>query len=184
MAFSDTDKKILQIGIFLAVLIAVILLYYMWGIQRPQIKAHEKQRNKLKAEVDDLQDRYAEMLRMVNQIDKVKKDLGIVKEAAKRLPGSRDRFNFFVELSDLLQLTGVKYSKIVPKKESVKAYYTEIPYEIRCLARYHEFGQFVNMMEQNPRRFMRVKYFTIGNDKNRPSMHPITLGVATFMFNE
>lgn len=183
MRFSELDKKVLQIGILIAVVIGVILFYYMWAIQRPLIKRHNKEREKLENKAKQLKKQYTEMLRLVNQEDKLKQEVALLEEAARRLPRSRDRFNFFVELSDILQLTGVRYSKIVPKKEIVKAFYTEIPYEIVCLARYHEFGQFLNMIEQNPRRFMRVKTFNIRNDKKRPSLHPITVGVATFMFN-
>ncbi len=184
MAINEGDKKVLTYGIFLAVVIVAALLYYNWAIVVPQKKANEQKREKLAKELKDLKRQYTEMLALVNQRDKVKKELAILEEAAKRLPRSLDRFNFFVELSDILQLTGVKYSKITPQKINVKAFYTEIPYVISCLARYHEYGQFLNMIEQNPRRFMRVSSFTINNDQKRPSIHPITVSVSTFMFNK
>ncbi len=184
MAFSETDKKILQIGIFIAVFAGVGLIWYMLTIQRPELERQAKEIKKMDEELKVLRNKYAEMKQMVDNQDKVKRDLEILKEAARRLPTSRDRFNFFVELSDILQLTGVRYSKIVPMKESVKAVYTEIPYTIVSLARYHEYGQFLNMIEQNPRRFMRVKEFTISNDEKRPSLHPVNLCLATFMFNK
>jgi Tfp pilus assembly protein PilO len=184
MANSELDKKVLYFGLVIALVIAAILLWYMIAIQGDQIKRHRREREKITEEVKDLKKNYTQMLAMVQQKDKVMRDLAILEEAAKRLPTSRDRFKFFVELSDILQLTGVKYSKIVPQKDNVKTFYTELPYEITCLARYHEFGQFLNMIEQNPNRFMRVKEFVVRNDRQRPSLHPITLNVATFMFNE
>ena len=36
---------------------------------------------------------------------------------------------------------------------------------------------------QSPDRFMRVKSFTVENNLTRPSIHPIKLDIATFMFN-
>jgi type IV pilus assembly protein PilO len=156
----------------------------MWAVQGEEIKKNNRKRTELKKEIDKDKKEFEKMRLMVEQEDKVKADLAIVEEAIKRLPSRKDRFNFFIELSDVLQLTGVKYSRITPKKAIGKNFYTELPYEIKCLARYHEFGQFLNMIEQNPNRFMRVKSFVVRNDKDRPSLHPVTLSLATFMFNQ
>ena len=61
--------------------------------------------------------------------------------------------------------------------------YTEIPYVILAHGRYHAVGQFLTLVEQNPQRFMRVKYLKIKNDLLRPSIHTIQMVVETFMFN-
>ena len=98
MTFSDTDKKVLQIGIFIAVFIGVGLIWYMLTIQRPELERQAKEITKLDGELRTLRNKYAEMVEMVKNRDKVQKDLAILKEAARRLPSSRDRFNFFVEL--------------------------------------------------------------------------------------
>ena len=184
MAMSEIDKKSLQIGVFLAVIIGLFVLWYFYYIQRPLINRHNNERKELQTEIDKQNKQLAEMKKMIAESDKVKRDLALVEKAALRLPDSPEVFKFIKELSDILQLTGVKYSKINVQSRIVRTLYTELPYEISCLARYHEFGQFLNMIEQNPNRFMRVKYFTVRNDKDRPSLHPVTLGVATFMFNQ
>ncbi|RMH29774.1 MAG: hypothetical protein D6691_02160, partial [Candidatus Hydrogenedentota bacterium] len=89
---------------------------------------------------------------------------------------------FFQALSKVLQVTRVDYTELEPLKEVSRSAYVEIPYRIKGTARYHDFGHFLNLIEDNPDRFMRVRTFTIENRDDRPSVHPVTIELATFMF--
>ncbi len=85
-------------------------------------------------------------------------------------------------VSKTLRSSGIVTSKVAPEKLSIYSGYTEIPYTVKAQGRYHEFGQLLNLLEENPDRFMRVKSLTISNNPRQPSHHPIDVGIATFMF--
>lgn len=105
-------------------------------------------------------------------------------EISRRLPPSPEAPGFLMALSEILKATGIRTEKLAPDDVIRFSRFTEIPYSINAIGRYHEFGSFLNLVEENPNRFMRVKTMTIVNDPERPSLHVIDLGISTFMFVE
>jgi Tfp pilus assembly protein PilO len=73
---------------------------------------------------------------------------------------------------------------VKPVSPQNRVQYTEIPYTIEAHGRYHEIGQFLTLIEQNPQRFMRLRNFTAENNLERPSIHPVQMEISTFMFNQ
>jgi Tfp pilus assembly protein PilO len=86
-------------------------------------------------------------------------------------------------LVSTLRVTGIIQETVKPENVRDRAQYTEIPYTVEAHGRYHELGQFLTLIEQNPQRFMRVKSFKLGTNLLRPSIHPIKMEITTFMFN-
>jgi Tfp pilus assembly protein PilO len=107
-----------------------------------------------------------------------------VLELEKRLPSTQQADQFFNALTDAILVTDVTNTSLqkqpILDRRSVR--YEEIPYKLAMKSRFHQFGQFLNIIEQNPERFMRVKSMTIGNDKVDPTLHPIDIQIATFRF--
>lgn len=87
-------------------------------------------------------------------------------------------------LFESFELTGVGFTNISRSNPQDLGLYNETVYSIECFGRFHELGMLMNLLEDNEQRFMRIKSFTIDNDKvdDRPSIQHalIELGVYTF----
>jgi Tfp pilus assembly protein PilO len=103
---------------------------------------------------------------------------------AAKLPSTVAPEEFFKAFEKILKTTRLSYSELKPLPLLERAIYTEIPYQLVGNGRYHDFGQFLNLVEENPDRLMRIKTFVIENDDSRPSLHPIKVQLATFKFNK
>jgi Tfp pilus assembly protein PilO len=160
--------------------------------------------------VDQHQKQLAEINRIISQKDELDKRLAAVQKVARRLPTMIEAPGFLNALRSTLRLTQIIHEDIVSEKledqdlsrvltkfknqrlskifqakdnKSTNKLYTEIPYVIQAHGHYHALGQFLTLVEQNPQRFMRVKYLRVRNNLLRPSMHTIQMVVETFMFN-
>ena len=184
MAFSEQDKKTLSIGIFVAVVVFAGLAYWHFFVLKRHYKRNESLKTTIKEEINKYKDELAEIREVEAQRGQIDKMRAVVQEAAKRLPNRPDAPGFFNELIRILRITGVQTTRVDPQPPRGQVLYTEIPYSIVSRCRYHEFGQFLNLIEENQKRFMRVNSFNIINDDNRPSVHPVTVGISTFMFNK
>ena len=120
----------------------------------------------------------------LNDRDEIKRKADYISKLAKMLPSTIDAPGFLNNLASALQATKIDYKKLKPETPEVKTGYTELPYSIECDGRYHDFGQFLNLIENNPNRFLRVKKFEIAVSEKRPSIHPITLSIATFFLTD
>lgn len=183
MTFTDKDKKTLQVGVFIALLIGAGIAYYYVTIMKPKIKVDSSKVEELQAEIKTLNQDYRTMLALKDQEHMIRAMEKGVLDAARRLPSRPDAPGFLNELIEILRITGVKNQTITPQAYGEHTLYTAIPYDIECSSRYHEFGQYLNLIEENPNRFMRVNSFRVSNNDKRPSIHPVSLRISTFMFN-
>lgn len=177
------QRDIVKAGGILAAFLLILAAYYFFGIVQPDIARCDEEIAKVKKEVDVLKSKLADMDAAAANLKAMEEKKALLTEIAKKLPNSIDAPAFLQAMVDILTATRVEYQELSPGKEMVRNVYTEIPYAVKCRARYHDFGQFLNLIEENPKRFMRVKTFTIENNNDRPSVHPISVGIATFMFN-
>jgi len=184
MTFDEQAKKSLTVGLFCAVVIFAGVAYWHYSFLKPLYKKYDSQIKVLNGEIS----KYKGDLDEINQAEKARGEVEnmrrIVAEATKRLPSTPDAAGFYQELIRILRITGVLTTRVEPGGNRAQPYYTEIPYGIQCQCRYHEFGQFLNLIEENQTRFMRVNSFVINNNNNRPSIHPISVNISTFMFNK
>lgn len=183
MELDEQAKKTLTVGIFIAIMLAAGFAYYHYVWLKPYYKSYESNKKGLTEEMKVLREDLAEIEEAEKQKDKIAEMQKVVNEAAKRLPSTPDAAGFYLELIRVLRITGVFATRVDPGRNRSESLYTEIPYSIACQCRYHEFGQFLNLIEDNQSRFMRINSFTIKNNDNRPSIHPISVNISTFMFN-
>lgn len=99
-----------------------------------------------------------------------------------RLPKTEEAFGFFETLNDILRRTSISNERLEKEKTNPEIRYTEIPYSVRAVGRYHEFGQFLDLVENNDKRFMRVKTLKLTGNSKRPTQHPIEVEIATYSF--
>lgn len=181
---TEQDKKMLQIGIFMG-LAAVVGLGYWWFIWVRN--EEDNQRNIQTAVTNDikaLDKELSEITLAEQQRTEIEQKAELVEQACSRLPSTPDAAGFLNNLVDILRQSGV-VNRFVNKGEPVEyASYTEIPWHVRGVGQYFEFGSFINMVELNPNRFMRVKSLKVSNDPALPGYHPLEVEIGTFMFNE
>ncbi|HPB30888.1 MAG TPA: type 4a pilus biogenesis protein PilO [Candidatus Sumerlaeota bacterium] len=183
MQIDEQSKKTLIGGVVVACLIIGGFLYYNSMILGTFYVQSQKKKEELGKEIKALNEELKQIREAEAQRDQIEQMRLVVAEAAKRLPDSPDAPGFYQELIRILRITGVFANRIDPREQRRQALYTEIPYELNAQCRYHEFGQFLNLIEENQSRFMRINALEVKNKDDRPSIHPVTIGISTFMFN-
>ena len=142
MTFTEKDKKTLQVGVFIALLLGAGIAYYHFTVIKPGIKANSNKTEQLTDEIKQFKEDYRTMLALKDQEDLIKAMENSVRDAARRLPSRPDAPGFLNELIEILRMTGVKNQTMTPQRYDEHTLYTAIPYDIECSSRYHEFGQF------------------------------------------
>lgn len=177
------QKDAIKAGlIFAFVLFAGVAAYY-WQFAKPDVEAAEKKVAELGGEIADLKKQLREMSDAEANLERLKEKQRLLEEVAAKLPSTVEPQEFFRAFSEILKITRMSYSEMQQLPLLERAIYTEIPYQIVGRGRYHDFGQFLNLIEENPNRLMRIKTFVLENDDNRPSIHPLKVELATFKFN-
>lgn len=168
-------------AILAAVLFAGAYAFHAYYIQ-PELKATTAKTTKLIAEIKELDARLTEMKNAAKNLAALRQKQELLARVAAKLPSTVAPEETFRALEEIFQVTRVDYTQLTPLPLAERETYSEIPYRLTGRGRYHDFGQFLNMVEENSKRLMRVKTFTVENDDTRPSIHPLTIELATFKF--
>lgn len=178
------QKDAIKAGLILAVVLLGGAAAYWYSFTKPEIESAEKTVATLDTEIKELRDQVREMDLAAENVEKLREKQRLLEEVAAKLPSDVAAEGFYDALADILEQTRVSYSELTKQPLLERSIYTEIPYQIVGRGRYHDFGQFLNMVEENPNRLMRIKTFVIENDDSRPSIHPLKVQLATFKFNK
>lgn len=183
MAFTEQQKSKLLIVGFLAAVMLVIVLYFHFIIGRGQIKDYRRRSARVEQEIIEAKQDLTDIRAIMSEEGLMEEQREMISKLVKRLPSSPDAPGFLMAMVNILRTTGIIQEMVKPERPKDRSQYTEIPYSIKAHGRYHELGQFLTLLEQNPQRFMRVKSFVVENNMDRPSVHPIEMEIATFTFN-
>lgn len=178
------QKDAIKAGFILAIVLLLGVGIYWWQFSQPEVAAAKTTISGLDKEVGDLKKQVADMNMAATNLDKLKEKQKLLEEVAAKLPSTVAPQEFYRALEEILKVTRMSYSELSQLPLLERAVYTEIPYQIVGSGRYHDFGQFLNLVEENPNRLMRIKTFVIENDDARPSVHPLKVQLATFKFNK
>jgi Tfp pilus assembly protein PilO len=180
---TDAEKDKIKAGLVLVVALLVGIVYYDMSIvastietNKAAIKRHEENLKTEQATLDMMKAQISDRPRLEARI-------ALLEKVIAKLPKTPDPQGLFQALEGIFQITRMDILAMDTGAQRVADEYTELPYVISSRARYHDFGQFLNLIEENPKRLMRVKSFVVENDSNRPSIHPLRVTIATFMFN-
>lgn len=177
-----------KLGVLLTAFIGVVGLiligYFHLMIGRGMIRDYEVNADGLKKKLKEAQVALNDINRTLREKSEIQKQAEAIQKVTRRLPSIPDAPGFLNALVALLGTTGIVQEEVKPESTTAISLYTEIPYSIKAHGHFHAFGQFLTLMEQNPDRFMRVKNLKITNKIDRPSVHPIEMHIATFMFNQ
>ena len=186
MTVTSEQKKTLILIVVLGVLALGGCAWYWYMLGRTAVAVSTKQANdaiEKQKVVDAKLEEFAKFKKDVEDSgtwEELKLRLSLIES---RLPKTEEAFGFFEALDEILRKTSVSNQRLEKQKTNPEVRYTEIPYSIRAVGRYHEFGQFLSLVENNEKRFMRVKTFQITDDAKRPSLHPIGVEIATYSFS-
>ena len=181
---NEKQKMGLVLTAFIGVVGLVLIGYFHLMIGRGIITNYQGQTDNLRKELKDLDVQLAQINKTINSQSEVEKQAETIRKITRRLPSGPDAPGFLNAMVSILGTTGIVQEEVKPDATTRLSLYTEIPYTIKAQGHYHAFGQFLTLMEQNPDRFMRIKNLKISNNIDRPSIHPIEMNVATFMFNQ
>ncbi|MFP4381626.1 MAG: type 4a pilus biogenesis protein PilO [Candidatus Sumerlaeia bacterium] len=187
MTLTPEDKKKLTSIIAIGLLGLGVIAYLYWMFGSSSIAQAETNIKKGKEKIEQLEKELA-AIKQFNELKgtpEYNMAMQRIEKASKRLPKTTRAQDFYKALQDILEQTGItNIVTMMPENVEVYNTFAEIPYKIDMDARFHAFGYFLNMVEENPKRFMRVKTFKISNNPLRPSLHPIDVTIASFMLTD
>ena len=178
------QKDAIKAGFILAAVLFIGIIAYWYQFARPEVAAAATTVAKLDGEIKSLKQQVRDMDLAAENVEKLKEKQKLLAEVAAKLPSTVAAPEFYRALEEILKVTRLSYSELSQLPLLERAVYTGIPYQIVGRGRYHDFGQFLNLVEENPNRLMRIKTFVIENDDTRPSVHPLKVQLATFKFNQ
>ncbi len=182
MTLTEKEKTAFTIVGFFAVLGLVGVGYTKYFFVNAAITQAKKKEQAAEKDIEALKQNKKQIEGWLGRKDEMEAVRAEIRKVTRRLPESPDAPGFLNALVATLRATGIIQQSVRPKGNLPRSQYTEIPYTIAAYGRYHELGQFLTLIEQNPDRFMRLKNLTLTNNLARPSVHPIDMQIETFMF--
>lgn len=184
MALSEKNKQGLLVGGIFGGALLIIIVYFGFMMIRPKVAGWDKQSEELTSKADTTEKKikeYRDLLADTRTRIQIEDQFTRI---ARRLPSNQDPIEIFEILRSYFEGSAVVFNYLEPGVAKNRGAFTEYPFTIRGSARYHEFGQLVNLIECNPERLMHVTNLRLTNNERRPSIHPMEVGIATFTFNE
>lgn len=184
MKLTETEKQTLIVGSILGGAVLIIIVYVGLMFVNPSIDEANEEIDSLKTEIaknEKKLNEYKAYLENDESRRKVEEAFGRIR---RRLPEVSDPIEVIDILRDYIEGTDVTFTFLDSQRTNRRPRYIEYPFTIRGAARYHQFGQLLNLVECNPDRLMRVTEFRLRNNEVRPSFHPMELSIETYTFSE
>lgn len=197
---SEKQKTVLIVVAFFGLLLVILVGFFHFLSGRGIANGYARQTQDLEGKIGGLEREVADINRLLNEEGELERREQKIEKIRRRLPSSPEAPGFLKALRSILQTTGIHQQLVASAGASADRQrlsqqqvfrqlintplYGEIPYIVRADGRYHQIGQFLTLLEQNPDRFMRLKYIKLTNNLSHPSIHPVEMVVATFMFKD
>ncbi|CAN5228733.1 hypothetical protein BH09SUM1_BH09SUM1_11670 [soil metagenome] len=183
MAMTEKNKQALMVGGILGGAIFIIIVYFGLMSVYPGLKEMREQTEKSQTAAKDARKKVADYQALLQDKQRYELVMEKFRQVSSRLPAKQDPVDVFDLLKGFFEGTDVLFSYLEPGRATKRGRYLEYPFVIRGTARYHEFGQLVNLIECNPDRLMHVATFQLANNDKRPSIHAMEVGISTFTFD-
>lgn len=178
--FSEEKSKIrCTIIILLSILYIVVFLI-------PQVRAFSRkwsEDTKIKADITNVQKDWTNISLFKKEISQLNEK---ITSYEKMLPGEKEMPAVLAYLSDAAKKMDIRIDEIKPIEEENKkgagspSFYNEAPIMLKAECGYHQFGRFLNDLE-NAARFMKISNLKIVANPARPNVHYVQLTVVTYM---
>ncbi len=183
-ALTEQNKQALLLGGILGGAVFIIILYLAWWQVLPSTRKYSSDASRMETQIAEDEKKIARFTAFLKN-DEGRRQLQEAFEVVQsRLPTNQDPIEIYDLLRGYFEGTEVQFSFLEPKPEANRGRFREYPFTFKGTARYHEFGQLINLIECNPDRLMRVTDFKLINNAKRPSIHPMEVNFSTFTFNE
>jgi type IV pilus assembly protein PilO len=149
----------------LALLILVVIYYFMVSDKRDQLDQLQHTEASLKATYSEKHGRAANLEPLKIQLAQMKE---ILEQMMRQLPGKTEMPDLIVDVSQTALASGIVNELFQPGPEVAKEFYAEKPIALRMVGTYHQFGAFMSGVASLP----RVVILTMHNI----SLHPTNKG--------
>lgn len=181
----NPQTQVLLLTVLTVLIAAILYLYFVFVPQAIRVFKLTANAGKMRSELKSARI-------MIKDFEKLKNDLEEqsqkVESYEKKLPAEQEIPALLENLSNMAKDSDIKIVGIAPAMsyfkddKSVKKsqIYREIPILITAKSGYHEFGRFLNSLE-NADRFIKVADINIKANKVSPKKHDVELMVCTYI---
>jgi type IV pilus assembly protein PilO len=159
---ANLDKN-QKIGICLAVVIIPIVAFYFLSYSKnvEVIKQLEENVAKMHKEIATVK---AQAAKLDQHLAAMKETEIKFKEASLVIPDTKEIPSLLTNISGQASGAGLSISSFIPKKESPKQFYAEIPVSLKVNGTYHNVGFFLDSVSKLP-RIVNVSSLSLGGAK-------------------
>jgi type IV pilus assembly protein PilO len=136
------------VGVCFLVLTAVLIYFFVWDAQLPELQRREDVEQQLRQEFRTKHAKAVNLDLYKQQLKDIERSFGAL---LRQLPGKTEVPNLLVDISQTGLSAGLEEKLFQPQPEQKKDFYAELPIKIRLTGSYHQFGQFVSGIAALPR---------------------------------
>jgi len=136
------------VGLCFVVLTAVLIYFFVWDQQLPELQRREDVEQQLRQEFRTKHAKAVNLDLYKQQLKDIERSFGAL---LRQLPGKTEVPNLLVDISQTGLSAGLEEKLFQPQPEQKKDFYAELPIKIRLTGSYHQFGQFVSGIAALPR---------------------------------
>ena len=136
------------VGLCFLVLTAVLIYFFVWDTQLPELQRREDVEQQLRQEFRAKHAKAVNLDLYKQQLNDIERSFGAL---LRQLPGKTEVPNLLVDISQTGLSAGLEEKLFQPQPEQKKDFYAELPIKIRLTGSYHQFGQFVSGIAALPR---------------------------------
>jgi type IV pilus assembly protein PilO len=127
---------------------AVLIYYFVWSEQRPELQQHQAEEQTLRQEFKTKHAKAVNLEVYKQQLKDIERSFGAL---LRQLPGKTEVPSLLVDISQTGLGAGLSEKLFEPQAEVKKDFYAEKPIKIRLTGSYHQFGEFVSGIAALPR---------------------------------
>ncbi|BDD88573.1 type 4a pilus biogenesis protein PilO [Desulfofustis limnaeus] len=156
------DNKV-KIGLAVLLMLLPIAAFYFVFYQpnADTIDRLEKQSDKLAQDIKNLQEKERNKPVLLAEVEKIEEEF---EQAAQMLPKEQEIPSLLKDISALGQNAGLDFLSFVPRPETPRDYYNEIPVDITIRGPYHSVGYFFDQISRLD-RIVSVSNISMGSPK-------------------
>lgn len=150
--FSDMAEWPMAGRLVLVVLIIGAVLtggyFFLVQDQLERLESLENEEQTLRTRFEARQERAANLDDYKEQLEEMRASFGTM---LRQLPGEAEVPALLVDISETATAAGLESEEFVPSAPVERDFYAELPYRLRLIGSYHEFGEFANDVAKLPR---------------------------------
>src|SRR5580658_5292565 len=136
------------VGLCFLVLTAVLIYFFVWDAQLPELQRREDVEQQLRQEFKTKHAKAVNLDLYKQQLKDIERSFGAL---LRQLPGKTEVPSLLVDISQTGLAAGLQEKLFQPEAEERKDFYAEKPIKIRLTGSYHQFGEFVSGIAALPR---------------------------------